>query len=164
MGCRSRLETSASPQGTPSAHYLTFSFPSLLVLIGFTAAFIISLFPRPQSAKKTVRRILAKSIDNSSELFMEEIKGFLLKARAHDNPTARDADLDAKLSPFRARFLGLAVGHAPSSNSSTYASFAFRANYKPSNRNSSMRGLSRASGDHGRATSMKRWWRVCRSW
>jgi hypothetical protein len=96
---------------------------SLLVLIGFTAAFIISLFPRPQSAKKTVRRILAKSIDNSSELFMEEIKGFLLKACAHDNPTACDADLDAKLSPFRARFLGLAVGYASSPNSSTSCIF-----------------------------------------
>jgi hypothetical protein len=85
------------------------NFPSLLVLIGFTAAFIISLFPKPQSAKKSVRKTLAKAIDNSAELFIEEIKGFLLKARVDGNAMESDTTIDAQLSQYRTRFLGLVV-------------------------------------------------------
>lgn len=70
-----------------------------------------------------MRRILAKSIDNSSELFMEEIKGFLLKARAHDNPIERGTDPEAGISPYRTRFLGLVVRRASFPNSRTSCIF-----------------------------------------
>jgi len=60
-------------------------YNSLLVIIGFAAAFIISLFPKPTSARKIVRLRAAKVIDSLSDLYMDELKGFLLEAKNDDH-------------------------------------------------------------------------------
>ncbi|KAJ9113890.1 hypothetical protein QFC19_000084 [Naganishia cerealis] len=79
----------------------------LLVIIGFTAGFIISLFPKPQSAKVTVRKSLAKAIDNIAELYTEEVKGFLLEARLYDTTKQQTLDAEERATRYRTRFLGL---------------------------------------------------------
>lgn len=51
---------------------------SLLLLIGFTAAFIITIFPfKPRSAKTSIRLSCAKVIDLASGLFAAEVEGVL---------------------------------------------------------------------------------------
>lgn len=97
-------------QVTPPTHQASTDIcvTSLLVLIGFTAAFIISLFPKPQSAKVTVRKTMAKAIDNIAELLTEELKGFLLEARV-GTVSDGEVDVDARVSQYRMRFLGLVV-------------------------------------------------------
>lgn len=81
----------------------------LLVIIGFTAGFIISLFPKPQSAKVTVRKSLATAIDSIAELYTEEVKGFLLEARLYDNRNQQPLDVEERATRYRTRFLGLIV-------------------------------------------------------
>lgn len=48
---------------------------ALLVIIGFAAAFIIMLFPRPLSARQIVRRNMARTIKDTEELYAEVITG-----------------------------------------------------------------------------------------
>ncbi|KAJ9117013.1 hypothetical protein QFC22_004671 [Naganishia vaughanmartiniae] len=80
---------------------------ALLVIIGFTAGFIISLFPKPQSAKVTVRKSFAKAIDNIAELYTEEVKGFLLEARLYNATNPEPLDVEERASRYRTRFLGV---------------------------------------------------------
>jgi hypothetical protein len=79
-------------------------------MIGFTAGFIISLFPKPQSAKVTVRQSLAKAIDNMAELYTEEVKGFLLEANLYEAGKTQTLDVEERATRYRTRFLGLIVG------------------------------------------------------
>lgn len=51
---------------------------------------------------------MAKAIDNISELLTEELKGFLLEARA-GSTSEIEVDVDARISQYRMRFLGLVV-------------------------------------------------------
>jgi hypothetical protein len=93
--------------------YLTrFYVCRLLVLIGFTAGFIISLFPKPQSAKVTVRKSLATALDSIAELYTEEVKGFLLEARLYESPNQQPLDVEERATRYRTRFLGLIVSHS----------------------------------------------------
>jgi len=81
---------------------------SLLVIIGFAAAFIISLFPKPTSARKIVRLRAAKIIDSLSDLYMDELKGFLQESK-NDNHTFDDNELEARAGIYRTKILGLVV-------------------------------------------------------
>lgn len=89
---------------------LTATLYRLLVIIGFTAGFIISLFPKPQSAKVTVRKSLAKAIENLAELYTEEMKGFLLEANLYEAGKTQTLDVEERATRYRTRFLGLIVG------------------------------------------------------
>jgi hypothetical protein len=79
-----------------------------LVIIGFAAAFIISLFPKPTSARKIVRLRAAKVIDSLSDLYMDELKGFLQEAKS-DDLTFNDDELEARAGIYRTKILGLVV-------------------------------------------------------
>ena len=83
-------------------------YNSLLVIIGFAAAFIISLFPKPTSARKIVRLRAAKVIDSLSDLYMDELKGFLLEAK-NDDHTFDDNELETRAGIYRTKILGLVV-------------------------------------------------------
>jgi hypothetical protein len=80
----------------------------LLVLIGFTAAFIISLFPKPTTARKIVRLRAAKIVDSLADLYIDELRGFLLEAK--DSGNALDEDkLEARAGIYRSKILGIVV-------------------------------------------------------
>lgn len=49
----------------------------LLVIIGFTAAFIVSLFPRPVTSKEIVRKTLSRTIEGLGDFYAKEMRGFL---------------------------------------------------------------------------------------
>ncbi|GHJ86374.1 hypothetical protein NliqN6_2776 [Naganishia liquefaciens] len=80
---------------------------ALLVIIGFTAGFIISLFPKPQSAKVTVRKSIAKTVDRLAELYTEEIKGFILEANLYTEGMQQTLNIEERATRYRTRFLGL---------------------------------------------------------
>ncbi|KAF4566563.1 hypothetical protein EYR36_011994 [Pleurotus pulmonarius] len=50
---------------------------ALLVVIGFTAAFIVMLFPRPTSARTLVRRTVAASLEHLGRVFASEVDAIL---------------------------------------------------------------------------------------
>ena len=79
------------------------------MIIGFTAGFIISLFPKPQSAKVTVRKSLAKAIDSLAELYTEEVKGFLLEANLYKVGKTQTFGVEERATRYRTRFLSLVV-------------------------------------------------------
>lgn len=56
---------------------------ALLVLIGFTAGFIVMLFPRPSTSRVLVRKTLAASIDEFASLIVSELEVFLLEHESH---------------------------------------------------------------------------------
>lgn len=49
----------------------------LLVVIGFTAAFIVMLFPNPISSRVLVRKTLAAVINETGDIFATEVEAFL---------------------------------------------------------------------------------------
>lgn len=52
---------------------------SLLVIIGFTAAFIVMLFPNPVSSRVLVRKTLSAIINEVGNIFVTEVENFLLE-------------------------------------------------------------------------------------
>ncbi|KAJ8703361.1 hypothetical protein PTI98_001988 [Pleurotus ostreatus] len=50
---------------------------ALLVVIGFTAAFIVMLFPRPTSARTLVRRTVAASLEHLGRVYASEVDAIL---------------------------------------------------------------------------------------
>lgn len=125
---------------------------SLLVIIGFTAGFIISLFPRPQSAKVTVRKSIAKTVDRLAELYTEEVKGFILEANLYAAGTQQTLDIEERATRYRTRFLGLVVSMISMSGTSLTPR---RAKCKTSHRKSPMRDLNRHCADHGHGQSTR---------
>jgi hypothetical protein len=82
----------------------------LLVIIGFTAAFIITVFPfKPRSAKTSIRLKLAKIIDLTSGLFAAEVEGVLEEAEIGDD----DYDHERRTSQYRRTVLSLVVSTIP---------------------------------------------------
>lgn len=53
----------------------------LLVTIGLAAAFITSLFPKPQTSKMVVRKTMARTIERLGDLYSEEMKGFFVESK-----------------------------------------------------------------------------------
>jgi hypothetical protein len=82
-----------------------------LVLIGFTAAFIISLFPKPITARKIVRLRAAKIIDVLAELYVDELKGFLLEAKESNEPW-NETKVEERAGLYRSRVLDVVVSLA----------------------------------------------------
>lgn len=80
----------------------------LLVVIGFTAAFIISLFPKPSSARKIVRTRAAKIIDRLSELYMVEMREFLIEAKS-EGSLHDEHDMDERVARYRTKLLKIVV-------------------------------------------------------
>lgn len=79
---------------------------SLLVIIGFVAAFLISIFPfRVQSAKKSLRLGIAKSLDMVSALFASEVEGIINEAQMTDDAY----DPNERTSIYRTKILALVV-------------------------------------------------------
>lgn len=86
-------------------------YTRLLVLIGFTAAFIISLFPKPITARKVVRLRAAKIIDVLAELYVDELKGFLLEAKESNEPW-NESKVEERAGLYRSRVLDVVVSPA----------------------------------------------------
>jgi hypothetical protein len=79
---------------------------------------------------------MAKAIDNIAELLTEELKGFLLEARV-GTTSHGDVDVDARVSQYRMRFLGLVVRpNFRHLRSLAHNPFLCRANYRPCNHRS----------------------------
>lgn len=81
---------------------------ALLVLVGFAAAFIISLFPKPTSARKIVRLRAAKIVDALADLYMDELKGFLIEAKEADH-RVDESRMEERAGAYRSRVLGVVV-------------------------------------------------------
>ncbi|KAF9043705.1 hypothetical protein BDZ89DRAFT_943304 [Hymenopellis radicata] len=74
---------------------------ALLIIIGFTASFIVMMFPRPTSSRSFVRKSLAADLDELSHILAAQVEVFLAEERR-----ARDGfyemvgeDAEAKDSP-----------------------------------------------------------------
>ncbi|KAJ7207441.1 hypothetical protein GGX14DRAFT_698162 [Mycena pura] len=64
---------------------------ALLVVIGFVAAGIIMLFPRPSSSRTLVRRTLAATLEEMGNIFGKEVEAFLAEeARARAGPAEKE--------------------------------------------------------------------------
>jgi len=74
---------------------------ALLVIIGFTAAFIIMFFPRPNSARQIVRRNLAKSLAAAGELYAQVITAL----EEEDGHGQTEEETEERLARFRSSFL-----------------------------------------------------------
>ncbi|KAF8972501.1 hypothetical protein BDZ97DRAFT_1649682 [Flammula alnicola] len=87
---------------------------ALLVIIGFTAAFIVMLFPNPISSRVLVRKTLAAIVGEAGNIFTGEIEAFLAeeaRARRGDfekTPLASSAEDDEKMSPKERRMRKIA--------------------------------------------------------
>jgi hypothetical protein len=86
---------------------------------------------------------------------MEEIKGFLLKARAGGDSSEPEGDVDARMAPYRTRFLGLIVSLA--------APLFTKRPIPLVSRNSSTRDSSRACAAPGPGRSTKRSCPACKN-
>lgn len=80
----------------------------MLVLIGFTAAFIISLFPKPQTARKIVRQKASRTIERLAEFYLDELKGFIEESRSPVTGSL-DRQLEERAARYRSRFIELIV-------------------------------------------------------
>ncbi|KAF9031494.1 hypothetical protein BDZ89DRAFT_1063889 [Hymenopellis radicata] len=54
---------------------------ALLIIIGFTAGFIVMMFPRPTSSRVFVRKSLAADLDELSHILAAEVEAFLAEER-----------------------------------------------------------------------------------
>jgi len=81
---------------------------SLLVLVGFAAAFIISLFPKPTSARKIVRLRAAKIVDALADLYMDELRGFLIEAKGCGH-ALDESKMEERAGTYRSKVLGVVV-------------------------------------------------------
>ncbi|GFZ43623.1 hypothetical protein JCM24511_01343, partial [Saitozyma sp. JCM 24511] len=78
---------------------------ALLVLIGFTAAFLVMLFPKPISAKLLVRRTLAKNLGSIADLYGAVVTGLEDEADEQDGDKEWKAVAKEREGKYRARFL-----------------------------------------------------------
>ncbi|WVQ77075.1 hypothetical protein IAR50_006758 [Cryptococcus sp. DSM 104548] len=76
---------------------------ALLVIIGFTAAFICMLFPRPTSARTLFRRRLAKNMRDISELYGEVVTGIEDEVDAEEWGTK--VDENGRREKYRSKFM-----------------------------------------------------------
>ncbi|KAJ3501936.1 hypothetical protein NLJ89_g9115 [Agrocybe chaxingu] len=112
---------------------------ALLVVVGFTAAFIMMVFPNPMSSRVLVRKTLAATIGETGNILAGEIEAFLAeeaKARRgqYDTiPVSNDAVVDEdKVSPKekRIRKIGKRVLAVAMRLKELYESFTF-ARFEP---------------------------------
>jgi len=66
---------------------------ALLVMIGFTASFVVMLFPTPTSARQAVRRTIARTHDEITNTFAAEIETCILQAATHQTKEGGHADV-----------------------------------------------------------------------
>jgi len=98
----------------------------LLVVIGFTAAFIVMLFPNPISSRVLVRKTLAATLSEGGDIFATEVEAFLAeealtrsrKDDAKDDGLLKDASKDDRVQRTGKRVIDIAVWF-----SSLYAKF-----------------------------------------
>lgn len=74
---------------------------------GFTAAFLIMLFPRPLTARQVVRRGLAKNIAATSDLFVQILGAIEEESEGADSSVK--IDQVARLDKIRKPFLKISV-------------------------------------------------------
>ncbi|ORX36047.1 hypothetical protein BD324DRAFT_651951 [Kockovaella imperatae] len=79
---------------------------ALLVLIGFAAAFIIMLFPRPLSAKRDVRLTLARCISSTSDLYSYIIQSIENDTEVEDESREKDVVMK-RIDRIRGQFVGV---------------------------------------------------------
>lgn len=72
--------------------------------VGFTAAFLAMLFPRPTSARQVVRRNIARCIQQTGDLY-EGIVGGVNEAASETG----EVDSEARLVKHRSDFLAILV-------------------------------------------------------
>ncbi|KAF9560292.1 hypothetical protein CPC08DRAFT_708223 [Agrocybe pediades] len=89
---------------------------ALLVIIGFTAAFIVMLFPNPISSRVLVRKTLAAVLGESGNIFAGEVEAFLAEEQRARNGfyekvefTKGNDDLKASPKEKRTRKIGRRV-------------------------------------------------------
>ncbi|TFK67683.1 hypothetical protein BDN72DRAFT_87052 [Pluteus cervinus] len=83
---------------------------ALLVIIGFTAGFIVMMFPRWNSSRRLVRRSLVASIEETSYLLASEVEAFLSEeARTRAGEGKRDEDGGNAAKERRMRKIGQRV-------------------------------------------------------
>jgi hypothetical protein len=73
-----------------SIRYEIFVDCRLLVAIGFTAAFIVMLFPNPISSRVLVRKTLAATLTEAGDVFATEVEAFLAEEAVSRSPTKVD--------------------------------------------------------------------------
>ncbi|TYJ56489.1 hypothetical protein B9479_002736 [Cryptococcus floricola] len=78
---------------------------ALLVIIGFTAAFICMLFPRPTSARALFRRRLAKNMRDISELYGEVVTGIEDEVDAAEWGT--EVDENGRRERYKGKFMNI---------------------------------------------------------
>ena len=83
---------------------------ALLVIIGFTAAFIMMLFPRPFSAKTTVRLSLAKCVEGTGELYGVVVQAIEDDVEDGADESREKADVQGRVDRIRGKFIALMVG------------------------------------------------------
>ncbi len=66
----------------------------LLVIIGFTAAFIVMLFPNPVSSRVLVRKTLAATINETGDIFATEVEAFLSEEALTHHAGSDEVDED----------------------------------------------------------------------
>jgi hypothetical protein len=77
--------------------------------VGFAAAFLIMLFPRPLSSKRLVRRSLARGIADLSDLYSREVTGFFLENEEDGDTTVDIENVQARQERYRAKFFSIFV-------------------------------------------------------
>ncbi|KAL0954522.1 hypothetical protein HGRIS_003489 [Hohenbuehelia grisea] len=93
------IDSNLPQLSNPGVGYKLGWMRALLVVIGFTAGFIVMLFPRPTSARTHVRHTLAATLDEFGRLFGSEIEAILAEeARGRqgivERPTFHRDDVD----------------------------------------------------------------------
>lgn len=76
-----------------------------LTRVGFTAAFLVMLFPKPISAKLLVRRTLAKNLGSIADLYGAVVTGLEDEADEQDGDKEWRAVAKEREGKYRARFL-----------------------------------------------------------
>jgi hypothetical protein len=78
---------------------------ALLVIIGFTAAFIVMLIPRPLTARQVVRRNIAKNLQATSALYAQVIGGVEEEAESWEKDHTERVDTAGRADKIRGPFL-----------------------------------------------------------
>jgi hypothetical protein len=85
-----------------------------VLILGFTAAFLVMLIPRPETAKRIVRRNIAKNIAATSELYARVLSGVEeeaeLDVEGGDGTSLGKLDIAARVDMIRKPFMKIMVG------------------------------------------------------
>lgn len=88
-------------------------FQNTTLISGFTAAFLVMLIPRPESARRIVRRNIAKNIAATSDLYARVLGGVEeeaeLDAEGGDGTALDKLDIAARVDKIRKPFMKILV-------------------------------------------------------